>query len=77
MSLENLVRACDRYEVSDRAGAAIVSAVLKDFGIIAENDMTFVVDKSKLRRERNRHREAIRQKELESYSIQQSRQHLC
>ena len=68
MSLENLARACDRYEVSDRAGAAIASAVLKDFGIIAENDMTFVVDRSKLRRERNRHREAIRQKELESYS---------
>ncbi|GBL94090.1 hypothetical protein AVEN_185048-1 [Araneus ventricosus] len=41
----------DRYNVSDRAAAAI--AVLQDFGIISESDISHVVDKNKVRRERS------------------------
>ncbi|GBM03055.1 hypothetical protein AVEN_14565-1 [Araneus ventricosus] len=42
---------CDRYGVSDRAAAAIVSDALQDSG--QQNDgLTLVVDRSKIRRER-------------------------
>ena len=45
---------CERYEASDRAGAAIASATLKAFGIVPEEDKRYVVDRSKLRRERQK-----------------------
>ncbi|KAK0066832.1 hypothetical protein Bpfe_003567 [Biomphalaria pfeifferi] len=44
--------ACDRYGVSDRAAAGIASAVLQDIGIIHERDVSKVIDRSKVRRER-------------------------
>jgi len=62
--LENLAMLCERFEISDRAGAAIATATLKDFGVITENE-TLVIDRSKLRRERNKYR-LERQKEEES-----------
>ena len=45
---------CDRYGISDRAGAAIANAVLQDYGIIAKHNPRDVIDRSKLRRERER-----------------------
>ena len=62
-ALANLARACDRYNISDRAGAAVASAALKDFGLISSDDKTNVIDRHKLRRERDRYRQAIRQDE--------------
>lgn len=47
-----VARTCDRYGVSDRAGAAIVSAVL-------HANRLDVVDKNKLRRKRKHARESI------------------
>ncbi|GBN05817.1 hypothetical protein AVEN_237568-1 [Araneus ventricosus] len=44
---------CDRYNISDRAAAAIASAVLEDFGIISEVDISHMVDKNKVRREKS------------------------
>jgi len=44
--LPSLARACDRVGVSDRAAAAIVSAVLQDFGLISTEDLQNVVDKN-------------------------------
>ena len=32
-SLTNLAHACDRYNITDRAGAAVTTAALKDIGI--------------------------------------------
>ena len=49
---KGLAMVCERYEVFDRAGAAIASATLKAFGIVTEEDKRYVVDRSKLRRER-------------------------
>ena len=49
--LKELTMVCERYEVSDRAGAAIASATLKAFGIVTEEDKRYVVDRSKLPRE--------------------------
>lgn len=62
VQLPNLAKALDRAGVSDRAGALIASAVLKDVGIIDESDQTMVVDKSKVRRERKSSRIAAKEK---------------
>lgn len=56
MILRNLAKECDRWGVSDRAGAAIANAVLIDAGIITYEDQTNVIDKSKLRRSREEYR---------------------
>ncbi|GBM35849.1 hypothetical protein AVEN_134663-1 [Araneus ventricosus] len=42
----------DRFEVLDRAVAAIASSVLHDVGLITSNNSDLVVDNSKLRREK-------------------------
>ncbi|CAG4943138.1 unnamed protein product [Parnassius apollo] len=42
----------DRYDISDRAGAAIVSATLQDIGLVTESDTSSVIDHSKIRRAR-------------------------
>ncbi|GBN20203.1 hypothetical protein AVEN_149934-1 [Araneus ventricosus] len=49
--LPAIAMVCDRYNVSDRAAAAITSAVLQDFGIISEVDTSHVMDKNKVLRE--------------------------
>lgn len=57
--LSALARTCDRYAVSDRAAAAIASAVLEDVGVITIEDKTSVIDRSKLRRERLKKRKKL------------------
>ena len=47
---------CEQYAVSDRAGGAIASATLKAFEIVTEENKRYVVDRSKLRRERKKKR---------------------
>ena len=69
VTLKELAMFCERYEVSDRANAAIASATLKAFGIVTEEDKRYVVDRSKLRRERQRYREEIRNKEQELFEL--------
>jgi hypothetical protein len=59
VELPTLALTCDRYGVSDRAGAAIASAVLKDVGIVTETNRDKVIDRSKLRRERKRKRQSL------------------
>lgn len=56
--LTKTAEACDRYMVSDRAGAAIASAVLTDYGIIHEDDKSQVIGPRKLASERHRCRMA-------------------
>ena len=53
-SLPMLSKTCDRYGISDRAAAAIVSSVLHDISSDIE-----VVDKSKIRRERKKDRSEL------------------
>lgn len=54
-----LARTLDRYSISDRAGAAIASAVLQDVGIIKNEDKSSIFDKNKIRRARSKKREGI------------------
>ena len=43
-SLENLARACDRFQISNGAGAFIVNANLKDLGLLTKER---IVDRKK------------------------------
>ena len=43
---------CDRYQISDRAGAAIANAVIQDYGIITPDEDSLIIDRNKLRRSR-------------------------
>ena len=72
VALKELAMVCERYEVSDRAGAAIASATLKAFGIVTEEDKRYVVDRSKLRSERQKYREEIRNKKQEIFELMHS-----
>lgn len=47
---------CDRHGISDRSAAALASAVLQDVGIITPDNLSKVIDRSKVRRARQRNR---------------------
>lgn len=59
IKLPSVASICDRTGVSDRAAATIASAVLQDVGIISTSDMSKVIDKNKIRRERKKNREEL------------------
>ena len=61
--LPKTAEACDRYLVSDRAGAAIVSGVLRDYGIISEDKSSQAIGLRKLANERHSYRMARRDQE--------------
>ena len=54
LALTSTATTSARFGVSDRATAAIVSSVLHDIGLVTEEDTVHVVDKSKIRRERQK-----------------------
>ncbi|KAK4880508.1 hypothetical protein RN001_008654 [Aquatica leii] len=51
-TLPTVARECDRWGLSDRSAAAVCSALLQDLVIVTENDTASVIDRSKIRRER-------------------------
>lgn len=57
--LSALALACDRTEISDRNAATIASAILQDFGIISVDNKINVVDRLKVRREREKKRKDL------------------
>lgn len=59
----------DRYGVSDRATAAIASSVLKDMGIVSQSDKSFVIDRHKIRREREKCQEHLKEVQLNARAI--------
>ena len=65
----NLARACKRYNLLDRAGAAVATCALQDIGMIDQENNTFVIDLSKLRREREQCRKEIQEKEMENFKL--------
>ena len=54
---------CERFGIFDRAGAAVATATLKAFGIVTDTNKTNVIDRSKLRRERQKYRQQIQKDE--------------
>ena len=51
--ISNFARECDRYQLSDRAAAALGSALLTDVGIVSETDQSSLITRSKVRRARD------------------------
>lgn len=68
MKFPTVARECDRYGVSDAAGAAIATAALTDYGIIKEHDRTAIIDRAKLRRQRQQLRATLSQEAKSSMS---------
>lgn len=60
-TLSTLARECDRASVSDRAAAKIATAVLTDFKLISPNNTSNVIDRSKIRREREKFRDSLQE----------------
>ena len=60
---------CERYQLSVRAGAAIATSTLQEMGMVTDKDKLLVIDPSKLRRERERCREEIRQEEISNFKF--------
>ena len=60
---------CERFDVSDCAGDANASAVLKDFGLINDGKLADVIDRSKLRRERQKYRQKLKDDEECNFDI--------
>ncbi|GBM08130.1 hypothetical protein AVEN_214461-1 [Araneus ventricosus] len=52
IQLKSSVLLSDRYGVSDRATATIASSVLHDVGLITDSDISHVIDKNKIRKEK-------------------------
>ncbi|GBN73164.1 hypothetical protein AVEN_187567-1 [Araneus ventricosus] len=65
------VRTLDRFGISDRAGAAIVSAALQDVGIISESNVLNVVDRNKIRRVRTKTRTTLLSQVIKDYDHDQ------
>ncbi|GBO24241.1 hypothetical protein AVEN_212735-1, partial [Araneus ventricosus] len=65
------VRTLDRFGISDRAGAAIVSAALQDVGIISESNVLNVVDRNKIRRGRTKARTTLLSQVIKDYDHDQ------
>jgi len=58
---------CERYQVSGRAAAVVANSVLVDVGMITDDGKNCVIDRSKLRRERERCRQKIQNEEQQNF----------
>lgn len=56
VKLFHVAQIADRYNVSDRVAAALATAALVDFGLITADDKNNVIDRSKIRRAREKAR---------------------
>lgn len=56
---------CDRFGTSDREAASIISATMKDLGLVNESDNNLVVDRNKVRRARAKERKDKLYKEID------------
>uniref|UniRef100_A0A6P7H9T0 Uncharacterized protein LOC114349245 n=1 Tax=Diabrotica virgifera virgifera TaxID=50390 RepID=A0A6P7H9T0_DIAVI len=65
VNLTAFARECDRYGVSDRSAASLSSALLQDLGIINEQDTSKIIDRNKVRREREKHRKELQNENME------------
>ncbi|GBN24546.1 hypothetical protein AVEN_228050-1, partial [Araneus ventricosus] len=65
------VRTLDRFGISDREGAAIVSAALQDVGIISESNVLNVVDRNKIRRGRTKAKTTLLSQVIKDYDHDQ------
>ncbi|GBO26648.1 hypothetical protein AVEN_132349-1 [Araneus ventricosus] len=65
------VRTLDRFGISDRAGAVIVSAALQDVRIISESNVLNVIDRNKIRCGRTKARTTLLSQVIKDYDHNQ------
>lgn len=54
MNIDPVAVVCDRYGISDTAGAAVSTATLELAGLVKDDDLYLVIDKNKLKRAREK-----------------------
>ena len=54
LDLSFFISEVDRFQISDRAAAALATGLLRDLGIVTDSDKTKVVDRYKIRRARKK-----------------------
>lgn len=54
LNLREVPKIADRFGISDRAAAALATAVLVDFNLVTAEDASLVIDRSKIRRAREK-----------------------
>ena len=59
LTLSNVARECDRHGESDRCVTSLVSAVHQDVGLIHDQDYSMAIDRSKIRKKRERVRKEL------------------
>lgn len=69
MDLQNYAKACDRTGVSDRNAAILATSLLEDLGIIHEDQSNNIIDKSKIRRERQKCRKTLQQNSVNKITL--------
>ncbi|GBL72450.1 hypothetical protein AVEN_115370-1 [Araneus ventricosus] len=67
------VRTLDRFGISYRADADIMSAALQDVGIISESNVLNVIDRNKIRRGRTKARTTLLSQVIKDYDHYQFR----
>ena len=58
-NLKRFAETCDRFQVPDRAAAALSSALLRDLEIVTSENDQMIIDKNKVRRERAKRRKSL------------------
>jgi len=69
MEWPNFAMISERYQISDKASAAVANAAMNDAGLITDLVKTYVIDKNKLRREREKYRNIITEDEAIFYKF--------
>ncbi len=54
MNIDAVAMACDRFGISDTAGAVISTATLQSAGLVKEDNLQLVIDKNKVKRAREK-----------------------
>ena len=67
--IPTIVSACERFQLSDRAGAAVATGTLVDYGYVSNKNKKNIIDRSKIRRERQKYRKEIIKKESMFFNI--------
>lgn len=68
LDLSFFISEVDRFQISDRAGAALATGLLRDLGLVTESDKSQVVDRYKIRRERKKRQVIKKRKRKEETS---------
>jgi len=70
MELSSFASSCDRYGVSDRVAATIASSMLQDVGLLSTQSPSKVIDRCKIRREREKIRSILQKQTGPEYTGQ-------